>query len=51
MMTLDQIIEAAYHCGQTVDEVHAAIAANGLDQASDETIMMLLGEYHDSIEG
>ena len=51
MLTLDQIIEAAYHCGKTIDEVHADIAANGLEQASDETIAMLLGEYHESIEG
>lgn len=47
---LYQIIEAAYHCAHTWEQMHAAIAKAGLEQVSDETLMMLLGEYSDSLE-
>lgn len=51
MDPLAEIIEAAYHCAHTWEEMHAAIKAAGLDEVSDETLMMLLGEYADSLEG
>lgn len=46
---LMKIIEAAYHCAWSYAEIHAAVKAAGLDEISDETIAMLLGQHHDSI--
>lgn len=43
------IIEAAYHCAWSNEDIHAAIKAAGLDQTSDETITLLLGEYGEAI--
>lgn len=44
------IIEAAYHCAHSYEEVHAAVKAAGLPETSDETIANLLGEYADSLK-
>lgn len=44
------IIEAAYHCGYSHKEIHAAVKDAGLPETSDETIANLLGEYADSIK-
>lgn len=44
------IIEAAYHCAYSTEEIHAAVKDHGLPETSDETIANLLGEYSDSIK-
>lgn len=49
-VTLEQIIEAAYHCAWSMDEIHSAVREEGLDEVSDETIHNLLGKYQDSIK-
>ena len=49
ILTLDQIIEAAYHCAHSNEEIHSAIKDAGLDEVSDETIAYLLGTYAESL--
>jgi hypothetical protein len=44
------IIEAAYHCAHSFEDIHEAIAEAGLPQTSDETIANLLGDYMQSIK-
>lgn len=43
------IIEAAYHCSWSNEEIHQKVSDAGLDEVSDETIDNLLGEYHEGI--
>lgn len=49
ILTLDKIIEAAYHCAYSNEEIHSAIKDAGLDEVSDETIAYLLGTYAESL--
>lgn len=44
------IIEAAYNCAYSMEEIHKQIADAGLPQTSDETIHNLLGMYGERIK-
>lgn len=46
---LMSIIEAAYHCAFSNDEIHEMIKNAGLPESSDETIAFLIGEYGDRL--
>lgn len=46
---LMSIIESAYHCAFSNDEIHEMIKNAGLPESSDETIANLLGEYGDNL--
>lgn len=48
--TLWLIIESAYHCAYSNEEIHRAINNAGLPETSDETIAMVMGQYTDYIK-